>query len=82
MNVYVWRHNRKFHSFSMMNEPCVQQDFYTDAVAVVLAESIDEALALLAEKKEGWRLEDLRELEPRVYPADKSAALFTDVRGS
>ncbi len=82
MNLYVWRHNRKFHSFSMINEPCVQQHFYTDAVAIVLAENMDGALSLLAKKEEGWRIEDLRELEPTVYPVGSASVVFTNVSGN
>lgn len=81
MNVYVWRHNRKFHSFSMINEPCVQQHFYTDAVAIVVAQTIDEAIDLLVAKDEGWRPEDLKLLEPKVYTIEQAAVLFTDVKG-
>ena len=80
VNVYVWRHNRTFHSYSMMNEPCVHQDFYCDAVAVVLARDAEEALQLL-EKRGGWRTEDLKRLEPAVYSAGEPAVLFADTRG-
>ena len=58
------------------------QDFYLDAIAIVAASSKEEAVQLLAAKKDGWRPEDLLELEPQVYPADQAAVLFTDVRGS
>lgn len=81
MKVYVWRHNRKFHSFSMIDEPCVQQHFYTDAVAVVLANSVDEALELLVLRNEGWRVEDLKNLESKVYGLDEAIVLFTDIKG-
>ena len=80
MNIYVWRHNRTFHSYSMINEPCVHQDFYCDAVAVVLARDQEEALTLL-ERRGGWRTDDLRRLTPTVYPVSDSAVLFADVRG-
>lgn len=33
MKVYVWRHNKTYHSHSMINEPCVQNHFYLDALA-------------------------------------------------
>ena len=35
MKVYVWRHNKTYHSHSMINEPCVQSHFYLDALAIV-----------------------------------------------
>ena len=44
MKVYVWRHNKTYHSHSMINEPCVQNHFYLDALAIVAAESLEEAL--------------------------------------
>ena len=81
MQLYVWRHNRKFHSYSMMSEPCVQAQLYTDALAVVLAEDEQQALALLAERDEGWIIEDLRQIKPRVYPLDQAGVVLSDVRG-
>ena len=46
------------------------------------AESIDEALELLAAQHKGWRTDDLRELEPQVYELDKGQVIFTELRGS
>ena len=37
MQIYVWRHNKTYHSHSMINEPCVRNDFYLDAIAIVEA---------------------------------------------
>lgn len=82
MNVYVWHHNKTYHSHSMIEEPCVNSEFYLDAIAVVLAENLDEAVAKLAEKKQGWRTEDLKALPCQVYPADKAAVVFTELRGA
>ncbi len=82
MKLFVWRHNRKFHSYSMLGEPCVQAHFYTDALAVVLAEDQDAALALLAARDEGWLIEELRRLEPQVYSLAEAAVVLSDVRGS
>lgn len=82
MNIYVWRHNKTFHSHSMIDEPCVNNGFYLDAIAIVLAENVDEALAKLAEQNAGWRLEDLRTLPCTVYPTDRAAVLFSEIRGS
>jgi len=81
MKVFVWRHNRKFHSWSMINEPNVHQDFYTDAIAVVVAATIDEALAELAKEK-GWVPEELKRLEPQVYELEKPKVLLQMVCGS
>ena len=44
MKVYVWRHNKTYHSHSMINEPCVQNHYYLVALAIVAAESLEEAL--------------------------------------
>ncbi|MEG0831791.1 MAG: hypothetical protein RSF75_05535, partial [Acidaminococcaceae bacterium] len=63
-------------------EPCVLQDFYLDAIAIVVAGSLDEALAQLQARHEGWRVEDLRKLEPQVYPVTTAQVIFTEIRGS
>lgn len=81
MNIYVWRHNKTYHSHSMIDEPCVNSEFYLDAIAVVLAHDLEEALAKLAEENKGWRTEDLRQLLCSVYPADKAAVIFSELRG-
>lgn len=82
MNLYIWRHNKTYHSHSMINEPCVLNEFYLDAIAIVAAETVDEALDLLAVRQEGWRVEDLRQLEPAVVPLEGSKVVYTHVRGS
>ena len=79
-NLYVWRHNRKFHSWSMFNEPCVHQSLYTDAVAMIAADSAEQALELLAASEEGWLVDELRRLPPRVFALDTPAIVFTDIR--
>ena len=83
MKIFVWRHNKTFHSFSMIQEPCVNTGFYLDAIAIVAANDLDEALRLLAEQEQGWRVEDLRELQPKVYDLDADGrVIFTELRGS
>lgn len=81
MNIYVWRHNKTYHSHSMIDEPCVNSEFHLDAIAVVLAHDLEEALTKLAEENKGWRTEDLRQLPYNVYPADKAAVIFSELRG-
>jgi hypothetical protein len=81
MQIYLWRHNRRLHSWSMLSEPVVHQDFYTDAVAVVQAASEDEALALLAARHPAWLVEELRRLRPQVFAAATPAVIFADIRG-
>ena len=80
MQLYIWRHNRKFHSWSMFSEPCVHQSLYTDAIAIAIAESAEEALELLESREEGWLIEELRRISPRVFPLDSPAILFSDIR--
>ena len=80
MKIFVWRHNRKFHSHSMINEPCVHQDLYCDAVAIIAADNAEEALQILSQR-DGWRIDDLRQLEPKVYDADKVGVIFTAING-
>ena len=82
MKLYVWRHNKTYHSHSMIQEPCVNTEFYLDALAMVAANSLEEALELLAAQQKGWRTDDLRELEPKVYDLDKAQVIFTELRGS
>lgn len=82
MKVYVWRHNKTYHSHSMINEPCVQSHFYLDALAIVAADSLEKALAKLEAQNAGWRIEDLRQLTPKVYVLDEAQVIFTEVRGS
>ena len=33
MNIYLWRHNKTYHSHSMIEEPCLNSEFYLDAIA-------------------------------------------------
>lgn len=81
MNIYVWRHNKTYHSHSMIEEPCINNEFYLDAIAIVVAKDLDEALIKLTDEHKGWRVEDLRALPCKVYPADKAGIIFTELRG-
>lgn len=81
MKVYVWRHNKSFHSHSMIYEPCVNNQFYMDALAIVVAESREDAIAQLVAKDDGWRPEDLLAVEPKVYNlAENGAIIYTELR--
>ena len=82
MNIYLWRHNKTYHSHSMIEEPCLNREFYLDAIAIVVAANLDEALEKLAEQKQGWRVEDLRALPCKVIPADEASVVFTELRGA
>ena len=68
MNIYIWRHNKTYHSHSMIDEPCVNSEFYLDALAIVVAGSLEEALDKLAAENKGWRIDDFRSLECKVIP--------------
>lgn len=81
MKLYVWRHNRRYHSWSMLEEPCVHQAFYHDAIAVVLANSQEEALRLLAGEGSGWLVEELRRLTPSVIELNQPRVIFQEARG-
>ena len=81
MNIYLWRHNKTYHSHSMIDEPCLNNEFYLDALAIVVAHDLEEALAKLAEQNAGWRIVDLRSLPCTVIPADKAGVVFTELRG-
>ena len=82
MNIYVWRHNKTYHSHSMIEEPCINSEFYLDAIAIVVASTMDEAVELLAAQNKGWRPDDLRTLTCTVYPADRAGVIFTELRGA
>lgn len=81
MNIYLWRHNKTYHSHSMIDEPCLNNEFYLDTLAIVVAHDLEEALAKLAEQNAGWRIDDLRALPCQVIPVDKARVIFTELRG-
>ena len=82
MNIYVWRHNKTYHSHSMIEEPCINNEFYLDAIAIVAAETMEQAVEKLAEMNKGWRQEDLKALSCKVYSADQANVIFTELRGA
>ena len=65
----------------MIDEPCLNNEFYLDALAIVVARDLEEALAKLAEQNAGWRIDDLRALPCQVIPVDKASVIFTELRG-
>ncbi len=81
MKIYVWRHNKTYHSHSMIEEPCVNNEFYLDALAIVVAPDKEAALTKLAEQQRGWRIDDLRELPCQVYDAAEAGVIFSELRG-
>ncbi len=78
MNLYVWRHYKRFSSWSMFDEPQIHKENYMKAEVAVLAESVEEALELLA-REEGWNVEEIRRIQPVVIPLDKAAVVSSFV---
>ncbi|MEN6319925.1 MAG: hypothetical protein ABFD82_14370 [Syntrophaceae bacterium] len=74
MNIYIWRHSKKFSSWSMFTEPHIYEDNYMQAEAVVLANTKDEALNLL-QNEDKWNIEELKRIEPKVITLDKPCVL-------
>ena len=81
MKVFVWRNNRRFHSWSMFDEPNINVELYNDAIAIVMAEDLTQAYALLEQQNQGWVVEDLKRLSPKVFDASQPAVVFTELRG-
>ena len=81
MKTFFWRHNRRYHSWSMFNEPNINLGAYTDAVLIVQAESEEEAYELIAKREEGWVIEELRRLGAKVIDDEQAGFIFSDVRG-
>lgn len=82
MKVYVWRHNKTYHSHSMINEPCILNEFYLDAIAIVAAKSLEGAWQKLLEQNKGWQIEDLKKMEPSIYELEDEEIIFTEIRGN
>ena len=74
MNIYVWRHSKRFSSWSMLDEPHIHKENYIQAEVAVLASSQAEALALLAGQG-SWNVEDLQRIQPEVIPLNQSRIL-------
>ncbi len=69
MNIFIWRHSKKFSSWSMFNEPHIYRDNYMQAEVIVLASSRDEALDIL-KSDDKWDVEELKRIEPIIIPLD------------
>ena len=69
MKIFIWRHSKKFSSWSMFNEPHVCRDNYMQAEIVVAAGSREEALELIS-KDDKWNIEELKRIEPVVVALD------------
>ncbi len=78
MHLFVWRHSKRFSSWSMLDEPHIHKDNYLQADVTVLAPSKAEALALLA-RNGNWNVEELQRIEPEIIPLDESRIVFSHV---
>ncbi len=79
MQVYIWHHNRKFHSYSMINEPCINNKLYQEAVLIVLADSLQEAINTALLQNDGWQAEDLAQLTPQVLDLKTARVAFSSL---
>ena len=70
MNIFIWRHSKKFSSWSMFDEPHIYRDNYLQAEAIVLADSQEEALNILS-RDDKWDIEELKRIQPTVLSLDK-----------
>jgi hypothetical protein len=74
MNIFIWRHSKKFSSWSMFDEPHIYRDNYMQAEVVVLANSKEEALDLLMEDDK-WDIEELKRIQPITVPMDRPSVV-------
>ena len=74
MKIYIWRHIKQYSSWSMFDEPHVYKDNYLKAEIIILADSKEEALALLKNESK-WDIRELERIEPKVVNTDKPAVI-------
>ncbi|NLZ16847.1 MAG: hypothetical protein GX087_03830 [Desulfobulbaceae bacterium] len=77
--IYIWRHSKEFSSWSMLDEPHIHRGGYMEAEVVVLAESREDALTLLAQDG-SWHVEELERIEPQVLTLDNTKIISKHVR--
>ena len=65
MHIFIWRHSKRFSSWSMMDEPHIHKEDYLQAEVAVLASSVEEALAIL-ERNGKWNIEELQRIKPEI----------------
>ncbi len=78
MKIFIWRHTKRFSSWSMFDEPHVYKDNYIEAEVIILANSKDEALELL-KNDDKWDIEELKRIEPKIILLDQPAVIDQQV---
>jgi hypothetical protein len=66
----------------MLQEPVINQDFYTDAVIIVQAGSLEEAYGVIAAENSAWVVDELRALPPKIVEGNQAAIIFAEINGS
>ena len=79
MQIYIWQHSKEFSSWSMLDEPHIHAGGYMEAKVMVLAASLEEAYALLAQDG-SWQVEELQRLQQQVVALDSARILLAQVR--
>ena len=74
MQIFIWRHSKRFSSWSMLDEPQIHKENYLQAEVVVLAASRAEALTLL-DRQGDWNIDELQRIEPEIIPLDEARVL-------
>ncbi len=78
MQLFVWRHSKRFSSWSMLDEPHIHRDNYLQADVTVLARSKSEALQLLG-RNGAWNVEELERIEPEIIALDEPRIVISHV---
>lgn len=78
MQLFVWRHSKRFSSWSMLDEPHIHRENYLQADVTVLAETREEALALL-QRNGSWNLDELQRIEPERIALDEPRIVISHV---
>lgn len=78
VQLFIWRHSKRFSSWSMLDEPHIHTENYLQADVTVLARSREEALALLR-KNGAWNIDELLRIEPEVIELDEPRIVVSHV---
>ena len=78
MYLFVWRHSKRFSSWSMLDEPHIHKENYLQADVTVLAPSKSEALKLL-EENGNWNIEELQRIEPECILLTEARIIVSHV---